>query len=115
MPAPRCSAHNTSAGAINDSGVVAGYFEPFSSTPRYGFTLIGSTFTTIDHSPFPNGSTTAEVPVAPVLTGRCSGGRRPPGAPRPRVARLKRVNLPRDRQNVLIWMSAATHYRASNS
>jgi hypothetical protein len=40
-------------------------------------------------------------------------GRRPPGAARPRVARLKRVNLPRDRQNVLIWMSAAAHYRAS--
>jgi VCBS repeat-containing protein len=31
-------AGNTNAGAINNAGVVTGYYEPFSSTPRYGFT-----------------------------------------------------------------------------
>jgi hypothetical protein len=69
-PIQHGSAHNTSAGAINDSGLVAGYFEPVSSTPRYGFTLTGSTFTTIDHSPFSGGSTTSDgINNAGVITG----------------------------------------------
>ena len=32
-------ANNTNVNAINDLGVIGGYYEPFSSTPRYGFTL----------------------------------------------------------------------------
>ena len=56
----------------------------------------------------------------PVPAGRrasrpgCQSGRRPPGAAAPGSC-LKRVNLPRDREDVLIWVSAATHYRASAS
>jgi probable HAF family extracellular repeat protein len=62
-------AHDTAALAINDLGVVSGFFEPSSPTPRFGFTEIGGTFTqTINLSPF--ASTTADgINDAGVIVG----------------------------------------------
>ncbi len=46
------SAHNTVGTGINNSGVISGYYEPNSSTPRYGFTDDGhGGFTSINLSP----------------------------------------------------------------
>lgn len=39
------SAHITIAEGINESGVVSGFYEPVSSTPRYGFVESGGAFT----------------------------------------------------------------------
>jgi VCBS repeat-containing protein/probable HAF family extracellular repeat protein len=52
-------ATNTSADAINDSGVIAGYYEPFSSTPRYGFIDTGGVYS-LNVSLSPNISTTID-------------------------------------------------------